>query len=536
MSISLVHHSSFTGTNGTTLTAVTPDVGAALVKDAAASAMALDGSGNAAGNLGMYYAPDAPGTADYSLEWTIPGTVYSTLLGWVRRTSSDPTAAGGNGYRIQVSTAAGGRIILYRYVNGVQVHAGQFDMSTPPSGVRFRAKVATNGASVDFTFYRAALTGSFTQIGTLSDIDATRITAAGFGGFDTLNGFPVADFKVFTGEDDPPLVAPTASLTSASSTTITVARTAATGGSGSYTYDLHRSTSAGFTPSGGTLIAAGVGTSYADSTGLTAGQLYTYIFVVSDGSATGTSNDVYAGLSLPTAPIAGLPLQGTQSVVLAYIGSSTWIEDLGAGNVPDAIEDLIIADHSSANITTLNAAFGGLSSGDYTPSNPNDRFDDLMALIDAETGYKVLRLMIGSNDTVPATWAVNMQAIVDGAASHVDLIVLETIGFRVEVGATSVNNMASMNALRSSITGAKIVLGTANTLVNQANTRLTTLDPDNIHQNQIGLDNLAADQYAELTGVYGASEGAIGRFYVFAPGDLMIGSMITTRDRGFGPA
>lgn len=97
------------------------------------------------------------------------------------------------------------------------------------------------------------------------------------------------------------LTSGTASLSSATATTINVAVVAATSGSPSYTYQWYRSTTADFTPGGGNLLSGATSTSLADSASLSADTPYYYICRVTDSlSATSDSNQIAGALMAAT--------------------------------------------------------------------------------------------------------------------------------------------------------------------------------------------------------------------------------------------
>lgn len=88
------------------------------------------------------------------------------------------------------------------------------------------------------------------------------------------------------------------SLVSKTSTTVNLSATAATGGTGPYTYQWYRSTTSGFTPGGGNILAGKTALTLAD-TGLTPGTLYYYKLVVTDTGASSATAE-YAQLAVTT--------------------------------------------------------------------------------------------------------------------------------------------------------------------------------------------------------------------------------------------
>src|SRR4051812_48181831 len=82
------------------------------------------------------------------------------------------------------------------------------------------------------------------------------------------------------------LTAGVISLVSKTNVTANLSATAATGGTGPYTYQWYRSTTTGFSPGAGNILAGKTALTLADS-GLTPGTVYYYKVVVTD---TGNSN------------------------------------------------------------------------------------------------------------------------------------------------------------------------------------------------------------------------------------------------------
>ncbi len=305
-----------------------------------------------------------------------------------------------------------------------------------------------------------------------------------------------------------PLVAPVAVLAGATDAQVSLSASAAVGGSGTYAYQWYRGTSAGFVPSAATLLAQATALALRDpaATGGAAGLLpdvpYFYVLAASDGQATVYSNQVIGGLAVPTTPIAVDPQSGP--VLLAYIGSSTWAINQGSGQVPSLIDGDLHAAWPAANEATFNGAVSGTTTASFLPGQPLN--NAVKAAVQNFAGYKVLRLMIGSNDAATgqplATWLSNMQAIIQDAFSWpVDVIVLEEIGLRLDGGNATVELIRQYNAARASLLQAHVVLGTANTFENQA-LHLATLSGDRIHQTDAGQADLAANQTAELAGLF----------------------------------
>lgn len=100
------------------------------------------------------------------------------------------------------------------------------------------------------------------------------------------------------------------------STTDSLLATAATGGTGPYTYQWYRSTTTGFTPGGGNIISGATALTLND-TGLIPNTIYFYVVVATD---TGHSNDTaqYTQLTVTT---SAATLSQNQFQLVPYIGT-----------------------------------------------------------------------------------------------------------------------------------------------------------------------------------------------------------------------
>jgi hypothetical protein len=124
----------------------------------------------------------------------------------------------------------------------------------------------------------------------------------------------------------------------------------------------------------------------------------------------------------------------------------------------------------------------------------------------AQQGFKALRLMIGSNDAAAGMsaedWQKNMKVIIDDAfAWPVDLIILEEIGVRTDKGESGIALIRQYNEARPSLAGPKILLGTAHALQNQMD-HMETLSRDHIHQVDAGQKLLAGTQAMEVMNLF----------------------------------
>lgn len=104
-------------------------------------------------------------------------------------------------------------------------------------------------------------------------------------------------------------------LVSVGSSTANLLSPAATGGSGSVTYQYYRSTVSGFTPGGGNEISGATSLALADS-GLTPGTIYYYEIIATDSTAaTGSS----AQLAVSTSAASPNPNQFAQAPYLGML-------------------------------------------------------------------------------------------------------------------------------------------------------------------------------------------------------------------------
>lgn len=113
------------------------------------------------------------------------------------------------------------------------------------------------------------------------------------------------------------LTAGAISLVSKDSVSAQLSATAASGGTGPYTYQWYKSLTSGFTPGGGNIIAGATALTLND-TGLIPGTQYYYKVVATD---TGHSNDTveYTQLGVQTTPPVQNPNQFAQTALLGMI-------------------------------------------------------------------------------------------------------------------------------------------------------------------------------------------------------------------------
>lgn len=133
-----------------------------------------------------------------------------------------------------------------------------------------------------------------------------------------------------------PLTAGTVSLTDRTSTTADLSSTDAAGGSLSYTYQWHRSTTSGFTPGVGTQVAGATSLTLSDS-GLSDGTTYYYVLEYDDGVASPVYSDEYSVTASNSPLVVITDFDGNTSGTTEIMGPNTaWFKMtssiLGSGN------------------------------------------------------------------------------------------------------------------------------------------------------------------------------------------------------------
>src|SRR5262249_28225136 len=104
----------------------------------------------------------------------------------------------------------------------------------------------------------------------------------------------------------PPTFAGLSSVTNAAVTacTLNLSWTAATANcSGPVSYKIYRSTTSGFTPNAGNLIATVSGTNYSDAAGLMSGTTYFYVVRAVDNSNSVSETNTVEKSGAPTGPV-----------------------------------------------------------------------------------------------------------------------------------------------------------------------------------------------------------------------------------------
>lgn len=225
------------------------------------------------------------------------------------------------------------------------------------------------------------------------------------------------------------------------------------------------------------------------------------------GNPPGVSASIYSGTdstiqniwtynnAAPTITAAQVP----KTCTMGYLGSSTWANNTGSGTVPDQIDTLLAVAYPTSNVTTINDAVGGSTSTTWLPGTANNNV--LKAHMQASSGYRVVRMMIGSNDAsngiTLAAYKANMQVIIDDCRSWpVDMIIVEDIGVRLDGATTAaqLNLLYSYNIGRGTLRN--VTIGSARTFDDQSK-HLNLLGGDLIHQTDAGQVRLASQQALE---------------------------------------
>lgn len=169
------------------------------------------------------------------------------------------------------------------------------------------------------------------------------------------------------------------------------------GGVAPYSYQWHRSTTSGFTPSGGTAIAGGTTRAFQD-TGLLPGTTYYYKLVVTDdAAATATSNEVSI-----TTLAAG-------TLIVSFLGDSI---TYGTGAVSPGIPAVNVCCEA---MTTAGYITSPLNCGRPATSASGDWLDGAPNLEDHEAA-DYIQIALGTNN------ALNLQGVETFSAGLTDLI------------------------------------------------------------------------------------------------------------------
>lgn len=434
-------HDSFTDTTGTLLESHTGETGATWAKNAAWTSGSADIQANRCAlntGLAIYYASGVPATNDYDVGFDVYVASASAQGGVVAR--QDPTQT--TFYWLYYDASAG-NFVLYRYVAGsatlLQTTAYSITVGTTVTGFVWTlaggVHTLKNGATTIFT---VTDTSPISPTG-----GATNKVGVGFnsGAFVQVDNLLVQD-----GGGGGTLTAGAISFTSATPTTVTMAATAATGGTSPYTYQWYRSATSGFAPGGGNSIAGATSLTLADAP--PDGQTYYYKVIATD-SASATVAYTQAPGGTWAAP----------SLSLGFIGDSitAMLNGDAVRTTAQECANRLAEIAGSRNVTITNQAISGTRSTSWTPSDPSAQLTNAKAAFAAAKVTHVL-VMLGTNDcrtyaggdgyggaaNSVATYQANMAAIVANLVAAGYRVIINQPPYVAIPGSTGGNTEAGM--------------------------------------------------------------------------------------------
>lgn len=440
----------FVDANGTALSAHTPNLGSytsadaslVIVTSGALSLVSPAASGKAqTGQEGA--TANAQCTAVYNFQ------TYESLLLFFRNDGS------GNSYEVSISTqgTAGDAVIsvlaystVFGSITGLTILAGSHTIV---------AKCTTNASNfVDFTF-----TIDGTPVGTtVTDNGGTTghapILTNGNVGFGIQNVvfYTSSLTSIVFADATAGLASGTANSITATNTQVNLTSSAATGGSGTYTYCWHRGTDPYFTAgSGNALSTLGSHQNYADTTA-TAGVQYFYIVEANDGGGSVYSNTVAGRL---WAAQINLGAAG-DSITNGQTGSGA------SGTFPGTQAALLypqIAGERIVNCT--NEGVNGSASGDWVSGSTN--------LIAAKSAFAsasvtIVFFTLGTNDCLNSVSAATYKSNIQSGVN--DLV---GAGYKVILNYPTGQNPATSGATDLEYTLLQSYLPQLNSLVDNVN-------------------------------------------------------------------
>jgi lysophospholipase L1-like esterase len=228
----------------------------------------------------------------------------------------------------------------------------------------------------------------------------------------------------------PPLVSGALSVTSGAPTTLTLATTAASGGTAPYTYQWYRSTTSGFTPGGGNILSGATSTTLTD-TGLVFGTIYYYKVVATDSQ--GTPATVTSTEQCASPWDTPLVIGGIGDSIMRYVPSGGTINPL------TSMGNHLARMTGRRNVTLSNQAVDATATINWLPASSN-YITAKAAFVAASATW--VHIMLGTNDiwnsVSQATYLSNMTSIVN------DLI---GSGFKVVLHASPYPQIPSTSAV-----------------------------------------------------------------------------------------
>jgi len=413
----------FSDTNGTALSAHAGETGASwTLLSAPSGSPALQIQGNKLQQVGtatvfaLYRASGTPASSD-----------YGCLINMVVSAALPASCSWGPGVRF-ASAAVTGYFALYD-PNGsawqiYRANAGAFETvggtySQALSVATYAVKLSAEGTGATVTL---ALNIDGTDRLVVTDTSASRITSTGFAGFwwSQSAASTAMQFDSVVADDaagGAALSSGSATVTALSNTTISLSCGAASGGTAPITYQWHRSTSAAFTPGGGTLISGATSLTLADSTGLSQDTAYFYICRATDAAAATEDSVAVAGF-LKSAPVK-----------IGFIGDSiTYGYGLSAGqSPPDQVRAVFQKWPLVRDVTIVNSGVNSSKSSDWTADSSGTNLFVAKAAF-ASAGVTHVHIMLGANDAGTAT---HVSAATYGANLSTICTNLVTAGYKV---------------------------------------------------------------------------------------------------------
>lgn len=466
-------HDTFTGSDGTTVVAHVVDTGGTLTQTRGTSPALL--LGNRARSI-------ASASQLYAYSATIPTGDYSAELSAVRFNSDNQVGTGwidpatNNGYVAWANTGVG-YVRLSRSTSGAFETLGTYVIPGGfVPGATFSIKIDVAG---DLKTVWLDTGSGYVQRITSSDAvhsGGTQKIALYMAGVGTASSGTLVDWLKGSTPTPPALQSGAASLVAATDASITVEANAAIFGEEPYTYQWHRGTASGFTPTAMNAVAGGTSLFLSDAPG--AAGLYFYKLAVTDAaSGVAYSNQV-------TATLHAAPL------VVGFIGDSI-TQDSGGPWTQDLSDRLAVTPLRS--VTAVNKGQGGAASGSYPYASAAADF--------TAAGVTHTVIMLGVNDAKnavePATYRSNIAAMVNAEVSAGRTVILAyPTGFTV--GGTSGFDEAALQRLTlyfaelDALVNGTIVLAGPQGQFSVFATTPSLLAADGVHLNAEGRKRMAS--------------------------------------------
>lgn len=405
----------FTDADGTLVTAHTPELGGAITM-ITGTAFAINGGkcyATASGDKFAQYAVSEPGSPVYN-QASISVTRLSVLA-----QSIGVFIHGTDGVVTNLSAYfdSSGNVVTVRWVGGGSVGEGTSVPFTWLAGETHVLKVAFtdyNGGNGEYIYrmyidgVEVANSGTQGTLPTPAKVGFFMLGAAG----STTTGFHINSLNA--SDISATLMAGALSPVTTTDSVISLAWAVPSGGSGSFTYAVHRSTSRAFTPGPGNLLDDGLTDRTYDDATPTPGTRYYYQIVVDDGVDTAGSNEMVGKT-------------GKSTLVMGFIGDSTF--GTGGGSVTIAPPTYLGQEYAKIDprrqVVIVNQQHNGARAKSdatygFQPGDASGFFDDAVAAF-TTAGVDVIHICLGTNDALDERTAVeftaDIGAIVDELAT-----------------------------------------------------------------------------------------------------------------------